>query len=160
MYMSRTKNLYSPYLNVDDVYDSDEDNIESMEKEASYFCETLMMFLVRSGLKRTAKTFWFDYSGIKKLEFKPEYNWQFGLYRSKTGYNCTEVQPYTGYWDELKEKARDVSAPDVPDYFYNDPLLLFAYSLTFPFRSTTSTMLYLDYHFGKFWFWINEPKGR
>lgn len=118
----------------------------------SYFCESLMMCLVRSNLKHVCQQLWPDFTKINHERVVPGRAWQFGLYRTgDEATNETQVYPPTVQWSELQEICRDYAAVDVPDALKADPILLLLFVNVFPFRASFSVVKFLHKQFDGTW---------
>lgn len=114
----------------------------------SYFCESLMMCLVRSNLKPMCQELWPDFTKIVYERVVPDQAWQFGLYRTgDAATNETQIYPRTVRWSELQEICMEHAAADVPDALKADPVLLLLFVNVFPFRASFSAMKLLHKEF-------------
>ena len=114
----------------------------------SYFCETLMMCLVRSNLKSVCQDLWPDFTRIGHERVVPDQAWQFGLYRTgDAATNQTQIYPPTVQWSELQQICKEQLAADVPAALVADPALLLLFVNVFPFRATFSAMGFLQKEF-------------
>lgn len=119
----------------------------------SYFCESLMMCLVRSNLKQTCQELWPDFTRIGHERVTPDQAWQFGLYRTgDEATNETQIYPSTVQWSDLQEACREHAAVDVPGALKADPVLLLLFVNIFPFRASFSAMKLLHKEFDGTWF--------
>ncbi|OGA52258.1 MAG: hypothetical protein A3G24_11290 [Betaproteobacteria bacterium RIFCSPLOWO2_12_FULL_62_13] len=115
---------------------------------ASYFCESLMMCLVRSNLKPMCQQLWPDFTKLSHERVVPDQPWQFGLYRTgDAATNETQIYPPTVQWSELQEICREHAAADVPEALKADPILLLLFVNVFPFRASFSAMKFLHREF-------------
>jgi hypothetical protein len=65
----------------------------------SYFCESLIMCLVRSNLKQVCQQLWPDFTKIGHERVVPDQARQFGLYRTgDEATNETQIYPPTVRW--------------------------------------------------------------
>jgi hypothetical protein len=116
----------------------------------SYFCESLMMCLVRSNLKPMCQELWPDFTKIVHERVVPDQAWQFGLYRTgDAATNETQIYPSKVQWSELQEICREHAAADVPDALKADPVLLLLFVNVFPFRASFSAMKFLHKEFDR-----------
>jgi hypothetical protein len=100
----------------------------------SYFCETLMMCLVRSNLKQTCQNLWPDFTRLRHERVVPDQAWQFGLYRTgDAATNETQIYPPTVQWSELQAICEEHEAADVPAALKADPVLLLLFVNIFRF---------------------------
>jgi hypothetical protein len=114
----------------------------------SYFCESLMMCLVRSSMKQTCQELWPDFTRISHERVVPDRAWQFGLYRTgDEAKNETQIYPSAVQWSDLQEICREHAAADVPDALKADPLLLLLFVNIFPFRASFSATKFLHKEF-------------
>ena len=150
--------LASPYYDVEEVVQHQyhqvlgcQDPFEGDGFEGnSYFCESLMMCLVRSNLKPTCQELWPDFTKIGHERVVPDKAWQFGLYRAgDAATNETQIYPPTAQWSELQEICREHAAADVPDVLKADPVLLLLFVNVFPFRASFSAMKFLHKEFDR-----------
>jgi hypothetical protein len=119
----------------------------------SYFCESLMMCLVRSNMKQTCQELWPDFTRISHERVVPGQAWQFGLYRTGDGAkNETKIYPSTVQWSDLQEICRDHAGTDVPKALKADPLLLLLFVNIFPFRASFSATKFLHKELDGTWF--------
>lgn len=119
----------------------------------SYFCESLMMCLVRSNLKQTCQELWPDFTRIGHARVTPDQAWQFGLYRTgDEATNETQIYPSTVQWRDLQEACREHAAVDVPGALKADPVLLLLFVNIFPFRASFSAVKLLHKEFDGTWF--------
>lgn len=148
--------LASPYYDVENVVQHTYRGVlgcaDLFEGESfagsSYFCETLMMCLVRSNLKEVCQKLWPDFTRIGHERVVPDKAWQFGLYRmGEAATNETHMYPPTYRWDELQQACDEHTATDVPTALKSDPILLLLFVNVFPFRASFSAMKYLQYRF-------------
>jgi hypothetical protein len=110
----------------------------------SYFCESLMMCLVRANLKQTCQELWPAFTKVGHERVVPDNAWQFGLYRmGDAATNETKIYPPTGQWSELQEICREHAAVDVPAALRADPILLLLFVNIFPFRAGYSVIKFL-----------------
>jgi hypothetical protein len=152
--------LASPYYDVEDVVQHQylqvlgcPDPFEGDSFEGhSYFCESLMMCLVRSNLKQVCQDLWPDFTRVNHERVVPDHAWQFGLYRTGDGArNETQIYPSTVQWLDLQEICREHVAVDVPDALKADPLLFLLFINIFPFRASFSAIKFLHREFDKTW---------
>ncbi|MEJ1965233.1 MAG: hypothetical protein WDO56_28345 [Gammaproteobacteria bacterium] len=59
--------------------------------------------------------------------------------------------PSTGQWNEQREAAKDVSAPDIAAVLKKDPAILLLFTNIFPFRASFSAVKFLHRQFDKSW---------
>ena len=133
---------YHQYLGCPDPFEGDgfEGN--------SYFCESLMMCLVRANLKPTCQELWPDFTRIGHERVAPDQAWQFGLYRTgDSATNETQMYPSTVQWTELQEICREHAAADIPAALKADPVLLLLFVNIFPFRASFSATKFLHKQF-------------
>ena len=150
----------SPYYDAEDVVQHQyrqvlrcQDPFEGDGFEGvSYFCESLMMCLVRSNLKPTCQELWPDFTKIGHERVVPDQAWQFGLYRTGDGAtNETQLYPPTVHWSKLQEICREHAASDVPATLKADPVLLLLFVNIFPFRASFSATKFLHKEFDGTW---------
>ena len=116
----------------------------------SYFCESLMMCLVRSNLKQTCQELWPDFTRLGHERVVPDQAWQFGLYRTgDVATNETRIYPPTVQWSELQSICEEHEAADVPAALKADPVLLLLFVNIFPFRASFSAMRFLHQEFDR-----------
>lgn len=116
----------------------------------SYFCESLMMCLVRANLKQTCQKLWPDFTRINHERIVPDQAWQFGLYRTgDAAKNETQIYPSTVQWSDLQEICKEHAAADVPGALKADPVLLLLFVNIFPFRASFSAMRFLHREFDR-----------
>lgn len=114
----------------------------------SYFCESLMMFLVRSDLKEICQKLWPNFTKISHERVVPDQAWQFGLYRTgDAATNETHIYPPTVQWSDLQKICKECEAMDVPAALRDDAILLILYVNIFPFRASFSVMRFLHKEF-------------
>lgn len=110
----------------------------------SYFCEILIMILVRTNLKDICQELWPDFTRISHERIIPDQAWQFGLYRTgDAATNETQIYPPTFQWSELQEICKEHAAEDVPAALRADAVLLLLFVNIFPFRASFSAMRFL-----------------
>ena len=118
----------------------------------SYFCESLMMCLVRANLKQRCQELWRDFTKVNHERLTPNQAWQFGLLRTgDAAKNETQIYPPTVQWSDLQETCREHSAADVPADLKADSSLLLLYVNIFPFRSSFSATKFLHKKFDGTW---------
>lgn len=136
-----------PVLGCDDPFEGD-----SFEG-TSYFCESLLVCLVRANLKQDCKDLWADFTKVHHERVLPEKAWQFGLYRTgEAATNETIIYEPTMEWSDLQEISREHAALDVPKALKADPILLLLFVNIFPFRASFSAMKFLHQRFDGTWF--------
>jgi hypothetical protein len=119
----------------------------------SYFCESLMMCLVRSNLKQICQELWPAFTKIGHERLVPDQAWQFGLYRTgDEARNETQIYPSTMQWSDLQNLCKERAATDVPDALKEDPILLLLFVNTFPFRASFSAVKFLHHEIDGTWF--------
>ena len=118
----------------------------------SYFCESLMMCLVRSNMKQICQELWPDFTRISHERVVPDQAWRFGLYRSgDEATNETQTYPSTVRWIDLQEICKEHAATDIPVALKSDPLLLLLFVNIFPFRASFSATKFLHKEFDGTW---------
>ena len=116
----------------------------------SYFCESLMMCLVRANLKQTCQELWPDFTRMSNERVVPDQAWQFGLYRTgDAATNETQIYPPTVHWSELQEICKEHAATDVPAALKADAILLLLFVNIFPFRASFNAMRFLHKEFDR-----------
>lgn len=116
----------------------------------SYFCESLLMCLVRANLKQTCQELWPDFTRLGHERVVPDQPWQFCLYRTGDGAtNETQIYPPTVQWSELQAIYQEHEAVDVPATLKADPVLLLLFVNIFPFRASFSAMKFLHKEFDR-----------
>jgi hypothetical protein len=152
--------LASPYYDVEEVMRSRnhqmlgcDDPFEGDTFDGiSYFCESLMTCLIRAGRKDLCVELWPDFTRVVHERVVPEHPWRFCLYRTGDGAtNQSIIIPSTGQWNEQREAAKDVSAPDIAAMLKKDPVILLLFTNIFPFRASFSAVKFLHRHFDKNW---------
>lgn len=116
----------------------------------SYFCESLMMCLVRSNLKQICQELWPDFTKISHERVEPNQAWQFCLYRiGDAGRNETQIYPKTFLWSDLKAICEEYEASYVPAALKADPILLLMFVSIFPFRGSFAVIKFLHRQFNQ-----------
>jgi len=119
-------------------------------KGDSYFCESLMMCLVRSNQKKICQELWPNFTRIGHERVVPDQAWQFGLYRTgDAATNETQLYPPAVQWSELQEICKEHAAIDIPAALKADPILLLLFVNIFPFRASSSAVRYLHKEFDR-----------
>jgi hypothetical protein len=114
----------------------------------SYVCESLMMCLVRAGLKDACKELWPDFTRMTHEKSIPDQAWSFGLYRmGDHAAGDTKIYPRTMQWRDLQEIMAEHEGDEVPQALKNDPILLLLFINTFPFRASFSALKFLHKKF-------------
>jgi hypothetical protein len=159
--------LAQPYYDFEDVarhtlspiLGRDQDPLrDEFSGSMSYFTESLMHLLVRTGLKPTCKNIWPDLTRLEFVSFVPDSKWQYCLWRTEYG-EYVEVQPpLTKQWDDLVEEARRIDCPEVPESLSSNRILHALFLILLPHRSTPSAVRALARRFDKTWF-IAPPIG-
>jgi hypothetical protein len=120
--------------------------------QPSYYCESLMMCLVRANLKQTCQELWPEFTKVNHERLTPNQAWQFGLFRTgDAAKNETQIYPPTVQWSDLQEICREHSATDIPGVLKADPLLLLLFVNIFPFRASFSATKFLHKEFDGTW---------
>lgn len=150
--------LASPYYDVEEVVQHQYSNIlgcpdpfegDSFEGH-SYFCESLMMLLVRSNLKEICQELWPEFTKINHERVVPDKAWQFSLYRTgDDAINETHIYPRTVQWKQLLEICQEDAGGDVPVALRSDPILLLLFVNIFPYRASFSVMRFLHREFDR-----------
>jgi len=125
---------------------------------SSFFAESLMHLLVRTGYKQACKRVWPDLTRVVWMRFDPAQPWQFCLWRSPHGRYTHHVPELTKQWTDLVQEARSVLCDGVPAALRTRELLLALFVLLCPQRATPNVVRRLGWQLGRGWF-IDEPIG-
>ena len=118
----------------------------------SYFAESLMHLVVRTGRKTTCKRIWPDLTRLEFVSFIPDSKWQYCLWRTDRGDYVQVQPPLTKQWDDLVEEARHVDCPEVPESLSSNRILHALFLILLPHRSTPSAVCALARRFDRTWF--------
>lgn len=153
---SQGEPLASPYYNTEEVVQHQYSKVlgcldpfegDSFDRQ-SYFCESLMMCLVRSNLKPACKELWPMFTKLSHERVVPDQAWQFCLYRTgDAARNETHIYPSKVHWGDLQKICEERSAEDIPVALKADPVLLLLFVNIFPFRASFSTIGFLQKEF-------------
>lgn len=117
-------------------------------ERVSYFCESLLMCLVRAGLKDYCIQLWPNFSRVAHETVTPDNPWQYGLYRTgDSAVNETRLYPRTYQWADLRSVCEEHAGSGIPEGLRQDPFLLLLFVNIFPFRGSFSTMRFLHKQF-------------
>lgn len=148
--------LPSPYYDIEDVTRRDYQKDLGVENPfsgdsfagGSYVCESLLMLLVRAGMKDECKALWPDFTRMTHEQTIPDHAWRFGLYRM--GDNATDemkIYPRTMEWKDLQCLMAENAGTEVPQAMKCDPILLLLFVNVFPFRASFSALKFLHSKF-------------
>jgi hypothetical protein len=153
--------LASPYYTIEDVIKHNLRHIIGIENDplkdespirASYFAESLMHLLVRTGLKQNCQRIWRSYSKLYLHWFEPKRLWQYCLWHSKEGVERSKQSPVSEEWAKLCEQARDAKGEKVPPILREEKYLLMLWIIIAPHRGTSSAIRMLGRKFNDCWF--------
>jgi hypothetical protein len=123
----------------------------------SFFAESLLHLLVRTGRKGACFAVWPDVTRTAFAQFRPAKRWQYCLWRTEEG-TYVEVQPpLTKQWHQLQDEARSIRSDSAPAALASDPFLHSLFLVLFPYRAVPDVLRSLGYFFDKTWF---IPGGR
>jgi hypothetical protein len=118
----------------------------------SYFAESLMHLLVRTGRKVGCRSIWPDLTKIRFISFIPDSKWRYCLWRTERG-NYVDVQPpLTKNWEELVAEARRIDSPEVPEPLIQNKFLHILFLILMPYRAIPSAVRGLARRFDERWF--------
>ena len=150
------KHLAFPYYDIEDVTRHHysallgcEDPLEGGGfSGSSYVCESLMVCLVRAGMKEQCQVLWPNFTRITHLKAIPDDAWRFGLYRmGDHAADETKIYPRTIQWADLQEMAGEHAGAEIPEALRKDPILLLLFVAIFPFRASFSAVKFLHKNF-------------
>jgi len=148
--------LASPYYDIEDVTRHNHAELLRCDDPfgggsfagTSYVCETLMMCIVRAGMKEACQALWPDFTRMNHEKTIPDDAWRFGLYRmGDHAADDTRIYPTTMQWKELQEIAAEHAGSEVPQALKTYPIQLLLFVIIFPFRGSFSAMKFLHKHF-------------
>ena len=122
----------------------------------SYFAESLMHLLVRTGRKQACKSVWPDLTRTEFISFVPDSKWRYCLWRVEGGRYIEVQPPLTKNWDELVAEARHIDCPDVPEAMSRNKFLHALFLILLPYRATPAVIRAVARRFDDTWF-IPEP---
>lgn len=137
-----TRRDFRQYLQCDDPFSGDS------FAGTSYICESLLMCVVRAGMKDECKALWPDFSRMTHEQAIPDHAWLFGLYRmgDDATYD-TKIYPRTMEWKDLQGIMDENAGSEVPQALKSDPILLLLFVNIFPFRASFSALKFLHAKF-------------
>lgn len=137
-----TRHAYAKLLGWDDPFEG------GSFAGTSYVCESLLMCVVRAGMKEACQALWPDFTRMTHLKTIPDDSWRFALYRmGDQAVDDMKIYPRSMHWSDLQEIAAEHAGTDVPQQLRNDHLLLLLFINIFPFRASFSTLKFLHRHF-------------
>jgi len=118
----------------------------------SYFAESLMHLLVRTGRKVACKAIWPDLTRMEFVSFVPDARWRYCLWRTEHG-EYVEVQPpLTKQWEQLVAEARRVDCSEAPAAMSQNKFLHALFLILVPYRATPSAIRAIAKRFDETWF--------
>lgn len=148
-----SESLASPYYDTEEVAQHQYRNVlgcaDPFEGDGfdgvSYFCETLMMCLVRANRKKTCQELWPNFTRVNHERVVPDAPWRFCLYRTgDAATNETHIYPSTVQWKDLQQICGEHAGNDIPNALKSDRPLLLLFVNIFPFRASFSVMRFLQ----------------
>jgi hypothetical protein len=118
----------------------------------SYYAESLIYLLVRTGRKQLCKSLWPNLTKVSWASFQPGNPWQYCLRQTKEGLNKEVQPPYEKHWDNLVEEACSIDCSIVPNHLIKNRYLLALFVLLFPYRGTPEVLRLLGWQFDPDWF--------
>lgn len=132
-----------------------------VEPNSSYFAEGLLHCFVRANIKSYAKLIWPDLTRLTHNSFIPEHKWEFGLWRAENGKNLSRQLPPRYQWSDLQREAAQTDTPNIPIQLRNDPVVLLAFLIYYPFRAIPEALRFLHFHICGTWFLpFPKPDGQ
>jgi hypothetical protein len=122
----------------------------------SYYAESLLYLLVRTGRKQVCKSLWPGLTKVAWASFQPEKPWQYCLSHTNNGVNKDVQPPFEKHWDVLVEEARSIECSILPLALAENRYLLALFVILFPYRGTPEVIRYLGWQFDPSWF-IGTP---
>ncbi len=114
----------------------------------SYVCESLMMCLVRAGLKAICQGLWPNFTRVNHERSIPDDAWRFALYRfGEYGADDTKIYPSTMTWTDMQALMAEHEGADIPQRLKDDAVLLLLFVNIFPFRASFSATKFLHKKF-------------
>jgi len=136
---------------------------DPLENEAvgftSFYAESLLQLLVRTGSKPTCKLLWPELTRIRFSKFQPSARWGYGKWRTDHGQTVEVAPPFTMAWKDLVVASRHVDVNGVPQPLLDRPLLLLFFVLLFPHRGTPEVVRHLGHLLDPTWFLREGPIG-
>lgn len=157
----RFQGLPQPYYDYDDVarhalspiLGFDQDPLRDEHSGLmSYFSESLVHLLVRTGRKVACKSIWPDVTRVEFVSFIPESTWRYCLWRTDRGQYVETQPPLTKRWHDLIEEARRTDCPEVPRSLAENRYLHALLLILLPYRSTPSAIRSIAKRFDETWF--------
>lgn len=148
--------LPSPYYDIEDVTRRDYRKFLQVEDPfngdsfagTSYVCESLLMCMVRAGMKGECRVLWPDFTRMTHEQTIPDHAWLFGLYRmGDDATDDTKIYPRTMEWKDLQGIMAENAGTEVPQALKSDPILLLLFVNIFPFRASFSALKFLHTKF-------------
>ena len=124
----------------------------------SYYAQSLMHLLVRTGRKTTCKSIWPDVTRIQFVSFIPNSTWHYCLWRTEKGEYLEEQPVFTKQWVELVDEARRIDCSESPIVLKQYKYLHALFLMVAPYRGTPAVIRSLARRFDSTWF-IAPPIG-
>jgi hypothetical protein len=154
--LGKEAHLAPPYYTVEDVRRHYDGAVLGCEdpfggdgfEGSSYFCESLMMCLVRANQKEICQELWPNFTRINHERVGPNDPWRYALFRTGEGaVNTTEIYRSRMEWKDLQEIAAEHAGADIPKALRADAALLLLFINVFPFRASFSAVKFLHRKF-------------
>jgi hypothetical protein len=161
------RKLPSPYLSFGEVVrhrlspvlGSVDDRLgRETSRDSSYFAESVLHLLARTGLKNQCRELWPQTSRSQFMRFSPLRRWQFALQYSPQGENESVVPPLAKSWDELTTEARTIGCSTVPPPLLDDRFLLSMFLIMRPYRARPDVVRRWSHDYQSRWI-IGPPIG-
>lgn len=127
-------------------------------RNSSYFAESVLYLLARTGLKDQCRELWPDTSRSQFMRFSPRHRWQFTLRYSPQGENESVVPPLRKEWDKLTVEARTIHCSIAPPPLLDDRLLLSMFLMLRPYRAHPDVVRRWSHDYQSRWI-IGTPIG-
>jgi hypothetical protein len=115
---------------------------------SSYVCESLLMCVVRAGMKEICQALWPAFTHMTHLKTIPDDSWRYALYRmGDHAMDDMKIYPGKMLWSDLQEIAAEHAGTDVPPQLRKDQFLLLLFVIIFPFRASFSAVKFLHKRF-------------
>lgn len=161
------RRLPSPYWSFGEVVrhrlspilGSEDDRLgRETSRGSSYFAESVLHLLARTGLKDQCRELWPQTSRGQFMRFAPRRRWQFTLRYSPQGQNESVVPPLAKSWDDLKRESRAIQCSTVPPPLLDDRFLLSMFLILRPYRASPDVVRRWSHDYQSRWI-IGPPIG-